>query len=181
MPPARLRIVVAMALVQASALLASGSKTTHLTMLVNWVDDPVDAWVTADGLVLGIDEDDLVVLVGAVLVDPVAVQDTKIGAAATDTLFGGGFERALVFELIHTLVDRLAYRKLSALRALVNCIAFVHTECGTLWHRPLSSTSSHADAVDDITLLGLISQTTSLVGARWFRSAVNDVQLTELN
>ena len=38
---------------------------------MNGLCDPVDARVTADGLVLGVDEDDLEVLVGRVLVDPV--------------------------------------------------------------------------------------------------------------
>ena len=97
-----------MTLVQSSALLACGSQSTHLTMFVNWVDDPIDTWVAADGLVLWVDEDDFEVLVSAVLVDPVAVEDAEIGAAAADTLFGGGFEGALVFELVHTLVRWLA-------------------------------------------------------------------------
>ena len=70
--------------------------------------DPVDAWVAADGLVLGVDEDDLEVLVGRVLVDPVRVENAEVGAPAADALFGGGFERALVFELVHTLVGGLA-------------------------------------------------------------------------
>lgn len=70
--------------------------------------DPVDARVAADGLVLGVDEDDLEILVGRVLVDPVRVEDAEVGAAAADTLFSGGFERALVFELVHTLVGGLA-------------------------------------------------------------------------
>lgn len=77
-------------------------------MLVDGVDDPVDAGVAADGLVLRVDEDDFVVLVCAVLVNPIAVEDAEIGAAATDTLFGGGLERALVLELVDTLVNRLA-------------------------------------------------------------------------
>ena len=98
-----------MALVQASALLTCGSETTALAVLVNWIDDPVDAWVAADGLVLRVDEDDFVVLVGAVLVDPIAVEDTKVGAAAADTLFRGGLQGALVLELVDTLVGRLAY------------------------------------------------------------------------
>ena len=109
MPPASTGVVVAMTLVQASALLAGGRKTTHLAVLVDWIDNPVDSCVTADGLVLRVDEDDFEVLVCAVLVDPVAVEDTQVGAAATDTLFGGGFKRALVLELVHSLVDRLAW------------------------------------------------------------------------
>lgn len=81
-------------------------------MLVDGVDDPVDARVLANGLVLGIDEDDLVVLVGAVLVDPVAVEHAQVGAAAAHTLFGGGLEGALVFELVDTLVGGFAWRML---------------------------------------------------------------------
>ena len=77
-------------------------------MLVDGVCDPVDAGVTADGLVLGVDEDDLVVLVGAVLVDPVGVKDAEVGAAAADTLLSGGLEGTLVLELVDTLVGGLA-------------------------------------------------------------------------
>lgn len=77
-------------------------------MLVHRVDDPVDAGVEADGLVLGVDEDHLVVLVGRVLVDPVRVQDAQVGAAAADTLLSRGLERSLVLELVHTLVGGLA-------------------------------------------------------------------------
>lgn len=72
------------------------------------VDDPVDAGIAADGLVLRVNEDDLVVLVGGVLVDPVGVEDAQVGAAAADTLFSSRLERALVLELIHTLVGGLA-------------------------------------------------------------------------
>jgi hypothetical protein len=58
--------------------------------------------------VLGVDEDDFVVLVGRVLVDPVRVQDAQVGAAAADTLLGGRLERALVLKLVDTLVGGLA-------------------------------------------------------------------------
>ena len=54
--------------------------------LVNGLDDPVNTGIAADGLVLGVDKDDLKVLVGRVLVDPVRVEDTEIGAALADTL-----------------------------------------------------------------------------------------------
>jgi hypothetical protein len=76
--------------------------------LVNGLDDPVDAGITTDGLVLRIDEDDFEVLVGRILVDPVGVEDAKIGGTTTDTLFSSGSERSLVFELVHTLVGGLA-------------------------------------------------------------------------
>lgn len=104
-----LGLVVAVALVETAGLLAGGGETASLAMLVDGVDDPVDAGVLADGLVLGVDEDDFVVLVGGVLVDPVRVQDAQVGAAATDTLLSGSLEGSLVLELVHTLVGGLAY------------------------------------------------------------------------
>jgi hypothetical protein len=75
---------------------------------VDWLHDPVDAGITTDGLVLWVDEDDLVVLVCRVLVDPVGVEDAEVGATTADTFFGSGSEGALIFKLVHTLVGRLA-------------------------------------------------------------------------
>jgi len=94
-------------LVETTGLLASSSKTTHFAVLVDGGNDPVDAGILADGLVLRVDEDDLEVLVGGVLVDPVGVEDTEVGAATTDTLLGDGAERALELELVDTLVGGL--------------------------------------------------------------------------
>lgn len=105
---AGLGLAVAVALVETAGLLAGGGEATGLAVLVDGVDDPVDAGVDADGLVLGVDEDDLVVLVGRVLVDPVGVEDAQVSAAATDTLLSGGLEGALVLELVDTLVGGLA-------------------------------------------------------------------------
>lgn len=89
-------LVVAVALVETAGLLAGGGEAAGLAVLVDGVDDPVDAGILADGLVLGVDEDDLVVLVGRVLVDPVGVEDAQVGAAAADTFLGGGLEGPLV-------------------------------------------------------------------------------------
>jgi hypothetical protein len=109
LPPACSRLGVSVSLAQSTALLASGGETTALAVLVNGVDDPVDAGIATDGLVVGVDQDNFVVLVGRVLVDPVRVQDAEIGCAATDTLLGGRLQGALVLELVDTLVGRLAY------------------------------------------------------------------------
>ena len=78
------------------------------TNLVNGVDDPVDTSITADGLVLWVDQDNFVVLVGRVLVDPVGVEHPQVGAATTDTLLGSRLQRALILELVDTLVGRLS-------------------------------------------------------------------------
>ena len=44
----------------------------------------------------------------------------------------------------------------------------------------LAVTPADTDTVDDIALLGLVAKTAGLVGARWTRSTVDDVQLTVL-
>jgi hypothetical protein len=156
-----LHLVVTVTLGDTSVLLTDGGKTTSLTVLVDGVDDPVDSGVTADGLVGGVDEDDFEELVGGVLVDPVRVQDAQVGAFAADTFLGGGTEGALVFELVHTLSGGL-------------------TEDGTLLDRALTTTTADTDTVDNVPLLGLVTQATSLVGAGGAGSTVDDVQLTVL-
>lgn len=113
LPPASSGVVELVATAETSALLAGGSQATALTVLVHWLHDPVDAWVAADGLVLRVDKDDLVVLVSGVLVDPVAVEDAQVGATAADTLLSGGLEGTLVLELVHTLVGGLACKCVS--------------------------------------------------------------------
>ena len=95
-----------MTLVDTSGLLSSGGETTEFSVLVHWLGDPVDAGIAADGLVLWVDEDDLVVLVGGVLVDPVRVEDSQVGAATADTLLSDGAEGSLELELVHTVMIR---------------------------------------------------------------------------
>ena len=109
LPAASSGLVELVALAQSTALLAGGGEATALAVLVDGVDDPVDAGIAANGFVLGVDEDDFVVLVGRVLVDPVRVEDAQVSSAAADTLLSGGLEGALVLELVDTLVGGLAW------------------------------------------------------------------------
>jgi hypothetical protein len=111
--------------------------------------------------VLGVDTDNLEVLVGRVLVDPVGVQDTQVGAAATNTLLSGSGQSTLVLKLVDTLVGRLAV-------------------CGALAGGRLTATAADTDAVDDVALLGLVTKTASLVGAGGARSTVDGVELAKL-
>ena len=121
LPPAGTGVVELVSTAETTALLAGGGETTSLAVLVDGLDDPVDARVAADGLVLGVDADDLVVLVGGVLVDPVGVEDAEVGAAAADTLLSGGLEGALVLELVHTLVGGLALKVKIGLVVVLLC------------------------------------------------------------
>ena len=51
---------------------------------------------------------------------------------------------------------------------------------GTLGGRALATTTADTGAVDNVTLLGLVTQTASLVGTAGAGGAVDDVQLAEL-
>jgi len=137
LPATSSRLVVAMTLVKATALLAGSGQSTRLAVLVDWLGDPVDASITADGLVLRVDEDDFEVFVGGVLVYPVGVQDTQVCATTADTLLGGRTERALILQLVDTLVGRL-------------------TVGSTLRSGPLATSAANTDTVDNIALLSLV-------------------------
>ena len=53
------------------------------------IDDPVDAWITTNSFVLRINQDNFEILVCRILVDPVGVEDTQIGATSSNTFLGG--------------------------------------------------------------------------------------------
>ena len=75
-----------MALAQAAALLSCGGQATHLPVFVYSLCDPLGVWVASDGLVEGVDENDLEELVGGVLAHPVAVEDPQAAAVTASTL-----------------------------------------------------------------------------------------------
>lgn len=158
---AALGLVVAVALALATALLAGSGEAAALTTLVNGLSDPVDARVASDRLVLRVNRDDLEVLVHTILVDPVRVQDAQVRALATHTLLSSGAQRTLVLEVVNTLANRLAVG-------------------GTLGHGLLAVTTTNADTVDNVALLGLVTKTVRLVKTRRSRGAVDDVQLAVL-
>lgn len=102
-------LVVSVTLAQSTRLLSGSGQSTRFTVLVNRSDDPVDTRIATDGLVLWVDQDDLEVFVGGVLVDPVRVEDSQIGATASDTLLSSRLEGSLVLKLVYTLVGWLSY------------------------------------------------------------------------
>ena len=108
-----------------------------------------------------VNEDNLVVLVDTVLVNPVRVEDTKITASATNTLFSYGTKTTLELEVVNTLADGF-------------------TVGSTLGDRLLPVTTADTNTIDNISLLSLVAKTASLVGARRAGGTVNDVQLAVL-
>lgn len=148
-----------MTLVDTSGLLANGGKTTSLSSLVDGVANPVDLGVTSNGGVRGVDQDDLSVVVGGVVVDPVRVQHTQVSATSANTLLSNGAERSLVLQVVDTLVRGL-------------------TVSGTLGNRSLSVTSADTASHDDETLLGLVTETVGLVGSRGLGGSVDDLAVS---
>ena len=69
--PSSLRLVVTVALIETAGLLAGCCEATGFAVLMDGVDDPVDAWIAADGAMLRVNKDDFKVLVGTILIDPV--------------------------------------------------------------------------------------------------------------
>ena len=113
-------------------------------MLVGGGNNPVDPGVLADGLVVGVDKDDLVVLVGSILDNPVGVQDTQVTATTTDTLLGGTLVRPPHLQLVDT--GRLGL-----------------TVVDSLGTRLLASTTSDTDTEDNVALLRFVSEAAGLV------------------
>ncbi len=55
---------------------------------------------------IGVDEDDLIILVHTILVDPVRIQDTQVTATTANSLFRNAPQTALELEMIDTLANR---------------------------------------------------------------------------
>ena len=145
----------------ASVLLAGSSETSVLSVLVWTADNPVDAGVSADGLVGGVNEDDFVELEGGVLTNPVGVEDAQVAGFASNTL----------------LSDRLVA---SGGLLLSDALVAGLSEDATLTDVLLAATSSDAGSVDDITLLGFVAELACLFGSRWLDDPVDDGELTIL-
>ena len=146
---------------EASVLDASGGKAASFSALVLGGGNPVDSGVTGDGLVVGVNKDDLVELEGSVLTNPVGVEDSEVSAASADSLLSSCSVRSVGLELVDTLVNGLAVND-------------------TLGDGSLAATSSDSDSVDHVALLGLVAELSSLVGPAGSVDLVNDGELSVL-
>lgn len=147
--------------VETSSLAASRGETAHFSVLVGRLGDPVDTRIVADGGVARVNHDDLEPLVDGVLTNPVGVQHSEGSALASGSLLGNRSQVSDELLLSDTGVLGL-------------------TVVDTLGDSLLSVTSLHSHSVDNVALLGLISQTVSLVRARWLASPVDGRKLSVL-
>ena len=149
-------VVVAVAFPETTVLLSNTCETASLPALVHRLGDPVDPWIPADldtgilsvsggagepskayGLVIGINEDDLVIFVDTILVNPVRVQDSQVATTPPNTLFRNTSQSTLGLEVIYTLMDRFtvcgtceAFQYRSMNQELSNMYPWGRASCG---------------------------------------------------
>ena len=144
---------------ETSVLLASSGKATGLSVLVLVGSNPVNSGVSGDGLVVGVNKDNLEELEGSVLTNPVRVEDSEVSAASSNSLLSNSSVRSVGLELVDTLVDGLAVND-------------------TLGDGSLTATTSDSNSVDHIALLGLVSELSCLVGSAGSVDHVDDGELS---
>lgn len=140
-------------------LSTSSSKSSVFSSSVLGRGDPVDSGISSDCLVLGVNENDFVELEGSVLTNPVAVENSKVGCLSSDSLLSNCLVRSGGLELVDTLVNWLS----------------VDDSLGD-WS--LSATSSDSDSVDNVSLLGLVTELSGLIDSAGSVDFVNDGKLS---
>ena len=155
-----MRLLVAASL-KASVLLASGGKTTGFSVLVLVASNPVNSGISGDGLVVGVNKDDFEELEGSVLTNPVRVEDSEVSATSSNSLLSNSSVRSVGLELVDTLVDRLAVND-------------------SLGDGSLTATTSDSNSIDDVALLGLVSELSCLVSSAGSVDHVDDGELSVL-
>lgn len=144
---------------KSSVALSGGSQTSEFSMFVHGVANPVDSGVISDGIVLGVNADDLEELVGSVFRDPEGVEDSQGRHSLTDSFFSNRSEGSLALELGNTLTGRLSVDD-------------------TLGHGSFSSSSSDLNSVDHVSLFGLVTESSGLVRSGRSGGSVDGGQLS---
>ena len=89
---------------QTTMFAASRCKTSSLAVLVDGVNNPVNARVVSDRDVLRIDQDNFEIFVCSILVYPVRVEDSKVAAVSAGAFLRNTSQVSDEFELVDTLV-----------------------------------------------------------------------------
>ena len=93
---------------------------------------------------VGVNEDNFEELEGGILTNPVGVEDAKVGALSSNAHLGDGLVGLFFLELTDAVVDGL-------------------TVNDTLADVSLTTTTSNASSVDNVTLGSLVTETVSLL------------------
>jgi hypothetical protein len=146
---------------ETSGFFTGAGETFKFSVFVDWLGDPVHVGVSSDDLVVWIDHDDFVVLVGGIFSGPVTVDNSKVSDGFTRSFFSDGLNSSLKFKLVNSLVDWF-------------------TVGGTLWRESLSATSSNSDSVDYVTLLGFVAHKSGFFWPGWSSGSVDSWKLSKV-
>ena len=146
---------------ETTGLLAGGGEASHFSVTMLAGADPVDAGVSADSLVLGVNEDNFEELEAGILTNPVRVEHAEVGALAADTHLSDSLVGLFLLELADAVVNGL-------------------TENDTLADVSLTTTTSYTGSVDNVTLGSLVTETVSLVRAGRTAASVDGGELSVL-
>jgi hypothetical protein len=146
---------------EATVLSAGRGKATTLAVLVDGVADPVNSGVVTDADVVGVNKDDLEILVGGILVNPVRVQNTHVSGIASGSLLGNRAKISDELELVDTGVSGLSVDNTAMVGAL-------------------AATSADGNSEDRESLLGLVAELVGLIRASGASAAGDLVLLSVL-
>ena len=113
---------------EATSLAAGRSQATSLTVLVDGVADPVDSRVVTDADVVGVNQDNLEILVGGIGVHPVRVEDSHVAAHTANSLLSNAAEVSGELKLVDTLVLGLTVDNALGVGALASTSADSNSE-----------------------------------------------------
>lgn len=144
---------------ETSMFLTSRSETSQFSVFL--ITDPVDSWVVSDSIMSRIDQENLKKLEGRILSNPVRVEDSKGREFLSDSFFSNRLIVLLVLKSGNT--DGLEF-----------------STDDSFGSRSLSVTSSDLDSVDNITLLGFVSESSGLLNSGRSRDSVDSRKLSVL-
>jgi len=148
-------------LAKSTRLASSRGKSTALSVVVDWVTDPVDTRIVTDLGVGWVYKNNFVIFHGCVLVNPVRVQYTKVGELASYLLLSNRLKVTLELEVVDTLVLWLSEYHTSVILTL-------------------ASSTTYSNAYNYVSLLCLVSKTMSLLGTGWLAATNHLWALTVL-
>jgi len=95
-------------LVEPTCFTSCGSETPQLTVLHDWLADPVGLRVPSDSLVERINHNNFIILVTRILIHPIRVENSQVSALPTSSLLCNTALVTLELEFRDTLMLRLS-------------------------------------------------------------------------
>ena len=130
----------------------------RISVFVDWFGDPLGVRISSDSFMERINEDNLKKFICGIFTNPVGIQDSQSPTMAPSSLLSNRLKASGKFQLVNTMVDRLA----------VSC---------TLRNWAFTTTTADTNPVNDIALLSLVPQSSSFIRPG---GAGSPVQLAEI-